>query len=362
MKLHVKRRLQTGLALFCSLVLAFSAIPVSADDIASLENKTSDLQSQLAGINQEMLAISNEISSTEMQVEITNSEIMRTQDSLTVAQENEARQYEDMKSRIKYMYESGNASLIEMLFSAENMTDFLNKADFIQNISDYDRNMLNELRAVQEDIAEKENILLEQQAALTDLQDQLEARHEELSAKAASTSTDLATFTAQLEQLRAEEAARQAAAAQAAAQAAAAAQASANLNGGSYDSTVVNTTPISVDASELDVFAAILQCEAYQDYDCLLAVATVIMNRLNAGFGNSITEIVYASGQFEPVWTGRLDAVLAAGPTSLSYQVAQDALNGARLAAVADCYYFLYAGATDRQGVNVGNNLFFQRW
>lgn len=354
MKLHVKRRLQTGLTLLCFLVLSFSAIPVSADDIASLENKTSDLQSQLAGINQEMLAISNEISSTEMQVEITNSEIMRTQDSLAVAQENETRQYEDMKSRIKYMYESGNTSLIEMLFSAENMTDFLNKADFIQNISDYDRDMLNELRAIQADIAEKESILLEQQAALTDLQNQLETRQEELNAKAASTSTDLATFTAQLEQLRAEEAARQAAAA---------AQVFANLNGGGdYDHTVLNTTPVSVDASELDIFAAILQCEAYQDYDCLLAVATVIMNRLNAGFGKSITDIIYASGQFEPVWTGRLDAVLAAGPTSLSYQVAQDALNGARLAAVADCYYFLYAGATSRPGVNVGNNLFFQSW
>lgn len=356
MKLHVTRRLQTGLAFLCSLVFVLSVIPACAEDAASLENKTSDLENQLDGINQEMLALSTEIQSTEMQVEITNSEILRTQDSLAVAQENEARQYEDMKSRIKYMYETGNASLLEMLFSAENMTDFLNKADFIQNISDYDRNMLDALKATHQDIADKEAVLKEQQAALIDLQDQLSARQEELTAKAEATSTDLAEFTARLEQLRAEEEAARLAAAQQAALAAA------NTNPGGYDSTIVNSGAISVDADELDVFAAILQCEAYQDYDCMLAVATVIMNRLNAGFGSSISEIVYASGQFEPVWTGRLDAVLAAGPTELSYQVAQDALNGARLAAVADCYYFLYAGATDRVGVNIGNNLFFQRW
>ena len=77
-----------------------------------------------------------------MQVEITNGEIQRTKDSLADAQAKEAQQYNDMKTRIKYMYETGSASLLEMLFSAEDMTDFLNKADFIQNISDYDRKML----------------------------------------------------------------------------------------------------------------------------------------------------------------------------------------------------------------------------
>ncbi len=40
-----------------------------------------------------------------------------------------------MKTRIKYMYENGNASLLEMLFSAKNMTDLLNKADFIEEAS-----------------------------------------------------------------------------------------------------------------------------------------------------------------------------------------------------------------------------------
>lgn len=350
MKLHVKRRIQTSVVLICSLVLVLSVIPSSAENAASLATKTSELESQLTEINQEMLEISNQISSTEMQVEITNSEIARTQDSLAIAQENLDQQYEDMKTRIKYMYETGNASLLEMLFSAEDMTDFLNKADFIQNISDYDREMLDELRAIQSEIAEKEAILTEQQESLVALQEELTARQDELIAKAEATSTDLEEYTAQLEQLRAEEAARWAAAI------------ANGINLGEYDNTVINVSAITVDASELDVFAAILQCEAYQDYDCLLAVATVIMNRLNAGFGNSISEVVYASGQFEPVWTGRLDAVLKEGATSLSYQVAQDALDGARLAAVANCYYFLYAGATTREGVNVGNNIFFPVW
>ena len=258
------------------------------------------------------------------------------------------------------------------------MTDFLNKADFIQNISSYDREMLEELQALQEEIAMEEATLIDQQTSLTELQTTLEGRQAALQATAAATSTDLASFSAQLTQLRAEEAqlAAQKAAAEAEKQNAAQNNGSSNKpnsdkpdenhsdNSSGSDDTVIQGggTP-NVSSSELDVFAAILQCEAYQDYDSMLAVATVIMNRVYSPlFPNTITEVIYAPGQFEPTWSGRLDTVLAQGPSALSYQVAQDAINGARLASVADCYYFLYAGATDRPGVNVGNNLFFVSW
>ena len=321
-----------------------------------------------------------------MQVEITNGEIQRTKDSLAEAKANEARQYDDMKTRIKYMYETGNATLLEMLFSAENMTDFLNKADFIQNISNYDRDMLVQLQKTRKEINDKKETLEDQQTSLVKIQKDLEKQQDELEQKAKETSTDLETYQAQLAQLRAEEAAKAKAKAEAEAKAKAEAEANANISGGNhsgggsnsgntdggnsgggsgggYDDTVVNGGASNIGGSDLDVFAAILDCEAMHDYNSMLAVATVIMNRVNSPiFPNSITDVVYASGQFEPVWSGRLDSVLSSGPSSLAYNVAQDAINGARLAAVQDCYYFLYAGATDRPGVNIGNNLFFQSW
>ena len=69
------------------------------------------------------------------------------------------------------------------------------------------------------------------------------------------------------------------------------------------------------------------------DYDSMLAVATVIMNRVNSPiFPNSITDVVYAGGQFEPVWSGRLDTVLERGASELAYTVAQDASASPRLA------------------------------
>ncbi|RHV06041.1 MULTISPECIES: cell wall hydrolase [Clostridia] len=389
MNLHTKRRLKAGVALLCSATMTFAlATPYSfADEKETLENKTSDLQSQLAGINQDLLKISDEISNTQMRVTIVNSEILRSEDELAISQQNEDQQYENMKSRIKYMYENGNSSMLELLFSAESMSDFLNKADFIQNISQYDRDMLSELQNIHADIENQKMALQNQQDSLNNLENELQQQQAALQQKADETSTDLAQFQAQLQQIREQEAAKAAAEAAAKAQQEAAAkaqqqaQASANASssgnntssntttsngssnsGNNSSGGVINNGGTSASKSDLDLLAAIIQCEAYQNYDSLLAVATVIMNRVyDSRFPNSISGVVYAAGQFEPAFSGRLEYVLNAGPTSLSYQVAQDAINGARLAEVADCYYFLYAG-TGHPGINIGGNVFFPSW
>lgn len=381
-----------GIAAICtSLIIA--PLAVNATDIQSLENTTSSLQSELSGINSELLAISEQIDTLEMQIVLTDSEIARTNASLEIAKNDEDTQYEDMKTRIKYMYENGNSNFLEILFSSKNLSDFLNKAEFIQNVSEYDRNMLTKLQDTKQQIKDTEASLITQQESLKGLQSQLTSQQAALQQKADETSTDLATFQAQLSEAKAAEAARlkaeaeaQAAAQAAQAQAAASSgtQTTASQNGGTTEqvASAETTTPPDTNASttttgsttnngtsmdaapdDLKLFAAILNCEAYNDYNSMLAVATVIMNRVNSSiFPNTISEVVYASGQFAPTWNGTLDAKLSSGPTDLAYQVAQDALNGARLAEVSDCYYFLYSGATSTPGVIIGDNVFFQSW
>lgn len=380
MAFYKKSKLHTGTALICSLAIVFSALPVYATDtIDNLQNQTSALENELKGINQDILTLSEKISDTEMQVEILNSDIDKTQDDLEKAQKNEDQQYEDMKSRIKYMYEHGSATMLEMLFSAENMSDFLNKADFIENLSNYDRKALNDLKDVHQQIADQKADLEAQQASMKDLQNQLQTQQTQLQAKAAATSTNLNEVNAKLQKAKEEEAARQAEEArkQAEAEAAAKAEAAASANKQNSSSSSSNSSSGSSSSSggsnssggstvasdDVTLLAAILQCEARYDYESMLAVATVIMNRVNSGrFPNSISGVVYASGQFAPVWTGSLDRVLKAGPRSLSIQVAQDAINGARHSSVSDCYYFLYAASTNRTGVVIGGNVFFTSW
>lgn len=345
MKIHKKRWIQSGISLLCSCAVVLSVFPSFADeDVSSLEGQSSTLRSELSGINEEILALNEEMQSAQMQIEILDGEIARSEDALALAEKDQEKQYSDMKNRIRYMYENGNATLLEMLFSAENMTDFLNKADFIENLSEYDRNAFEDLKQVSQDIEDQKNILEQQQVSLTDLQNDLIARKSELQKKADATATNLEEVSRKLNEARQAEALR-------------AQQAASGGN------SIVTGGAVSASASDVTLLAAILQCEAAQDYNSLLAVATVIMNRVQSPrFPNTISGVIYAKGQFEPVWTGRLDRVLKNGPTSLSIQVAQDAINGSRLASVSHCYYFLYAPSTNRDGVVIGNNLFFPSW
>ena len=237
MRMHKKRIARYGTALICAFGVALSSMPVHAEDIKSLENKTSNLQDQLDGINQDMVEISDKIAETEAQIEESNNEVFRLEASLQISRNNEEKQYDNMKSRIKYMYENGSESMISMLFSADSMADLLNKADFVQNVTEYDRDMLENLVEVREGIETQEDDLKKQQQELADLKEQLNSEQAELQAKADATSTDLATFNAQLQAARDAKAKEEEAAKQKAAEASKNTTASSNKNNSSSGST-----------------------------------------------------------------------------------------------------------------------------
>ena len=83
-------------------------------------------------------------------------------------------------------------------------------------------------------------------------------------------------------------------------------------------------------AEDLELMACIIQCEAEgEPYIGKLAVGSVVMNRVaSSSFPNTIMGVIYQSGQFSPVASGRMAARLAAGANSECYQAAQEVLNG----------------------------------
>lgn len=113
---------------------------------------------------------------------------------------------------------------------------------------------------------------------------------------------------------------------------------------------------VSAGSGELDLLAAIIQCEAGgESHTGKVAVGAVIMNRVRSGqFPNSISEVVYQSGQFSPVASGRLADVLSQGARSDCYQAAQEALNGSNPIGGA-----LYFNSGSGRGQQIGNQHFY---
>ena len=370
MKKRLKAFSRTTIALLTAALVCSPFTKAYADDtVDSLEKQTNGLQNQLDSLNQDLTSLSAEITDLASKIEDTDASVQKAELDLAAAKLDEQLQYDAMKKRIKYMYETGNTSLLQIIFSSESMGDFLNKAEF-------DRNMLDELQKVHELVAKKDSDLKAEQASLAEMKTNLDQQEQELNDKISSTSGELqassealakakeaqAAAAAALKKKQEEEAAeqqRQAETAQTAANNTS--SSSGNTDSGSSGGNTTITVPDTpAETTDLVLFAAILQCEAGgYNYDGILAVATVIMNRVASPlYPNTISGVVYQSGQFAPTWDGSLSRVLQRGPVSLCYQVAQEALGGARLASVSGCYQFRSA-STGMSGINVGGNVFF---
>ena len=375
-------------ALACAAALCCYAPAVRADDtVNDLERQTSELQNELDALNGQLESLSAEITELTSRIDEADASVQIASLDLAAAKVNEEMQYEAMKRRIKYIYESGSISLLEIIFSSENMAEFLNNAQFVQNITEYDRAKLQDLTDARQAVAEKEEALKAQQAELASMQERLQIRQDSLNQAIASTSgrlssssEALAAAEAALKKKQEEETAKQQASAPSEGQAQNAPSGGQIQNapsggqtpgtpsesrpsGGSQSpgsSGTVNVPSTPAETNDLVLFAAILQCEAGStNYDGLLAVATVIMNRMESPrYPNTLSGVIYQNGQFSPTWNGSLNRVLANGPAPLCYQAAQDALNGARLAAVSGCYSFR-AAYTGRPGTVIGGNVFF---
>ena len=158
-----------------------------------------------------------------------------------------------------------------------------------------------------------------------------EAARLEAEAQAKAAAEEAARLEAEAQAKAAEEAARLEAEAQAKAAAEEAAQLAAEAQQAALAAQAAQTAAIS--AEELKLLANIIYCEAgSESYVGKVAVGNVIMNRVkSASQPNTITEVVYAKGQFSPVRNGSLQRALSSDKADAAcYQAAIEALAGAQ--------------------------------
>lgn len=110
--------------------------------IKELEKEKGDIVTYIEKMDVQLNDLNKEITSLNSQIDTANTDLDKTKKNLKEAQETEKNQYETMKKRIKYMYENGNANYIEIILGAADMSDMLNRAEYIEKIMQYDRTML----------------------------------------------------------------------------------------------------------------------------------------------------------------------------------------------------------------------------
>lgn len=350
----------------------------SAQEIVDeISDKKEELEDDLDLLNEQMTILVSAINVLENEIqkkqdELTNlaEELDLTKRSLEAAQNRQEKQYESMKVRIQYMYENGSMSMLELLFVSDSLPDFLNKSEYVSEINAYDREKLEEFARTQEQIALQQTLLEQQEDTVQNeneqllvLQEQMKGKQDEVNALIRMTQehivlagqelTDAKEKVTQLdskivkmqeyekkleEQKAKEDAARMEEIKR---------QEAENNKAFSY-------VP---QESDLYLLGAIIQCEAEgEPYEGKLAVGSVVLNRVKSSyFPNTISGVIYQSGQFSPVASGRYAYRLSKGVNQECMQAAQEVLNG-RI--TNNCLYFrtVIAGIN---GTIIGNHIFY---
>lgn len=356
----------------------------------SLKEYQINLSDELTELNNGLQEISNELADTQDEIAAKNVEIEAAESRIAELTTRSESQYEAMKKRVQYMYENGNQSYLELLLGASSFSDFLNRMEYAKSIYDYDRQELSdyqdtlaELKQQKEDLetAKEELLAAEQtkQEQKSKADSLVAAQQEKISAAksdVADAETEIADTDAEIARQKAyeeeletqkakEDAARQEEIRRQEEELINSQQPDASDNNANPDGTSTgdNTTGSDasgggiVNASDVAMLAALIQCEAGgESYEGKLAVGSVVMNRVDSSyFPDTVVGVIYQSGQFSPVASGRFAVVLSSGADSSCVQAATEVLAGTR---TLNCLYFRRNNGLIN-GTVIGNHVFY---
>ena len=166
--------------------------------ISSIESKQKSLQKEIDALDSELVQLLVDIDVIQDEITEKKAELQKAQADLKAAQEKEQQQYEDMKTRIKYMYENGNTSIMTALLESDSIVDVINKVSYFNDIYDYDRQLLTEYQSTKAEVETLVNQVQEDQAELEENQASLKEQQSSLKSTLSSKQSQMDNYDSQL--------------------------------------------------------------------------------------------------------------------------------------------------------------------
>lgn len=111
-----------------------------------LQEKKDDLTETVSFLDQELVDVQAAMLQLEEELAQAEGELNLMEVQLKEAEQTESAQYESMKERIRFLYEKGDSAYISMVFGAGSFSEMLNKAQYVEEVSAYDRNLLEDYK------------------------------------------------------------------------------------------------------------------------------------------------------------------------------------------------------------------------
>ena len=139
---------------FCStaLTIPYLSYATTQDDLdnanrelESLKAQQQSLSANLSEIDGQLQSAGSRLSSLEEQIDDKQADVDALNEELLSLSQTMDEQYDSMKLRIRYMYERSSSDVIELLLTSQSMSELLLKSEYIYQLSQYDRDMLDEM-------------------------------------------------------------------------------------------------------------------------------------------------------------------------------------------------------------------------
>ena len=338
------------------------ALQDTRENLDDLKTAQSGLKGQLNSLNTKLTEVSDNLADLEVKLEIKSRDIDEAEALLQESIATEEAQYESMKARIRFMYESGEQTYMELLFSSETLAGFLNRADYIEKLEAYDRRMLEEFKATRVLVEETRARLENEKADLESLKQAAAAEQAKVQGLVTQTSVEVKKYAGAISQTEEEAEAYEAMIAKQESDIAALRKQIAEEKEKSRlaaQSTWRDISDIQFAEGDRYLLANLIYCEAgNQPYEGQVGVGAVVINRVrSAVYPDTVVGVIYQNRQFSPVASGRLALALAENRASAAcYQAADAAMQGQTT--VGNCVYFRtpIPGLT---GLQIGGHIFY---
>lgn len=281
-------------------------------NLNKLKQENKKLKTNVNNIKGNIDVVKNEIESAKNNVESIKDEMNRVKSEVDSASKKERKQYELLKKHIVYMYEnSSNNSLINHLLSSKSIGDFISRSEYFSQISKYDKQMIEKYKKMKNNLDKASKNLIDKQKKMSKKQDELSKKQDELATLLGETrgnldSNTLAlnTSSASIDEIDKEISGYKKMVLKIQENIMKANEAIINQIANENVGEINNSQGQSYNnTNELNELAAIVYAEAgNQGYDGMLAVASVIMNRVfyPKYFPNTIHGVIMQPNQFEP--------------------------------------------------------------
>lgn len=163
--------------------------------VTEIKNEQKTLLSQIANLGTQINKLETQIKALNNQINTCDAEITLTEKEIAEKEAEMEKQYNLLKTRIVAMYESGNISMIDVLLGADSISDFLSKYYMMNEVSNFDNNLLNKMNIQKEEIAKLKSCLEEKKEMLEKNRNDVRTKNTEL----ASSKKVLSTKNTELE-------------------------------------------------------------------------------------------------------------------------------------------------------------------